>query len=60
MIMKDFVDFISNFMTIEELFLAGIGAIFIIVIFILGGKEQKEMESKNRKVDELRSCVYPR
>ena len=31
MIMKDFINFISEFMTIEELFLAGIGLIFMII-----------------------------
>lgn len=52
--MEELLQFISLYMTKEELLLAVIGAIFIIIWF-LGGKEQKEMETVTRKVDELRS-----
>lgn len=53
--MEELLQFISLFMTKEELLLAVIGAIFIIIIWFLGGKEQKEMETVTRKIDELRS-----
>lgn len=55
--MEELLQFISLYMTKEELLLAGIGAIFIIIWF-LGGKEQKEMETVTRKVDELRSFSF--
>lgn len=56
--MEELLQFISLYMTKEELLLAGIGAIFIIIIWFLGGKEQKEMETITRKVDELRSFSF--
>lgn len=59
MFFEELWQYISNFMTIEEIILAGIGAIFIIIILILGGKEQEDMESINRKVDELGRVVIP-
>ena len=61
MIIEEFFEYMSKWTSIEELFLAGIGLIFLIVIFYLGRKEQKqeEMESVNRKVDELGRIVIP-
>lgn len=47
MIIEEFLQYINNYITIEELFLAGLGLIFMIIIFILGGKEQKENEKTN-------------
>ena len=59
-------EFINYFMEPFELVLAGIGFVFIIIIFILGGKqekieekEKKEMEKAERKVDELGRIVLP-
>lgn len=59
-------EFINYFMEPFELVLAGIGFVFIIVLFILGGKqekieekEKKEMEKAERKVDELGRIVLP-
>lgn len=61
MIIEEFSQYISNFITREEMIFAFIGLIFIIIILILGRKEQKqeEMESINRKVDELGRIVIP-
>lgn len=59
-------EFINYFMEPEELVFAGIGLVVIIVIFIMGGKqekieekEKKEMQKTNRKVDELGRIVLP-
>lgn len=63
---QEFWEFINQFMEPFELVLAGIGFVFIIIIFILGGKqekieekEKKEMEKAERKVDELGRIVLP-
>ena len=57
MIVEEFLSFISEYMTKEELLLAGIGLIFLVIIWVLGGKEQAM--KIERKVDELRSRGYP-
>lgn len=59
MIIEEFFEYMSKWTSIEELILAGIGLIFLIVIFYLGRKEQKQEEMESRKVDELGRIVIP-
>lgn len=61
MIIEEFFEYMSKWTSIEELILAGIGLVFLIIIFYFGEKEQKQgkMESENRKVDELGRVVIP-
>ena len=56
--------YINYYLSAEEIVLAAIGLVFIVVIWFLGGKDQKgkeelTMEQVTRKVDELRSLRYP-
>lgn len=55
--------YINYYLSAEEIVLAAIGLVFIVVIWFLGGREQKGKEELTmgqvtRKVDELRSFCF--
>ena len=46
---NEFMDFMNKFITKEELIFAFIGFIMLIVLWILGGQYEKELENKDNK-----------
>lgn len=46
--LKEFIQYMSKWTTIEELVLAFIGFIFLIVLWVCGGLYEKEQEEKKK------------
>lgn len=47
--LNEFWEYMNYWLSIEELIFAGIGLIFLVIIYILGCKYEKEQENKEKK-----------
>lgn len=47
--LEEFIQYMSKWTTIEELIFASIGFVILVVLWILGGLYEKELENKDKK-----------
>ena len=51
--LNEFWEYMTYWVSIEEMIFAGIGLIVLIVLWILGGKYEKEQEQKKGEQDNV-------